>query len=230
MFTFMLKSSLRFLTLALACMTTTVMAETPPMVTGVPKNLTKITMCVFDFVGQDGPIHKAMKEFLPEYTKMGVDLSFKVYTDDRVASEEFKNGACDTNKSLVAMSTAEMKQNISTYMYTSTAKIGSFIKESDDRSSRAVGNVEYWMTDYALLELVANRLMSTLTLTNAFTPLWIFDPGQLELVYLIGPNTTAPAPDGLVDVRWTSAYWGTRFHPEACAGIVGINSATAMAA
>jgi len=142
----------------------------------------------------------------------------------------FKNGACDTTKSLVAMSTAEMKQNISTYMYTSTAKIGSFIKESGDTSSRAVGNVEYWQTDYCLLELVANRLMSTLTLSNAFTPLWIFDPGQVELVYLIGPNTTAPAPDGLVDVRWTSAYWSTRFHPEATAGIVGINSATAMAA
>lgn len=95
MFTFMLKSSLRFLMLALACMTTSVMANQPPIATGVPKNMTKITMCVFDFVGQDGPIHKAMKEFLPEYIKMGVDLSFKVYTDDRVASEEFKNGACD---------------------------------------------------------------------------------------------------------------------------------------
>jgi hypothetical protein len=142
----------------------------------------------------------------------------------------FKNGACDTNKSLVAMTTAELKQNISTYMYSSTAKIGSFIKESGDTSSRAVGNVEYWQTDYCLLELVANRLMTTLTLSNAFTPLWIFDPAQIELVYLIGPNTTAPAPDGLVDVRWTSAYWSTRFHPEATAGIVGINSATAMAA
>jgi hypothetical protein len=142
----------------------------------------------------------------------------------------FKNGACDTNKSLVAMSTAEMKQNISTYMYTSTAKIGSFIKEQGSGPDRAVGNVEYWQTDYCLLELVANRLMTTLTLTNPFTPLWIFDPRQVELVYLIGPNTTAPAPDGLVDVRWTSAYWSTRFHPEATAGIVGINSATAMAA
>jgi hypothetical protein len=142
----------------------------------------------------------------------------------------FKNGACDTTKSLVAMTTPELKQNISTYMYTSSAKIGSFIKESGDSSSKAVGNVEYWQTDYALLELVANRLMTTLTLSNAFTPLWIFDPGQVELVYLVGPNTTAPSPEGLVDVRWTSAYWSTRFHPEATAGIVGINSATAMAA
>ena len=142
----------------------------------------------------------------------------------------FKNGACDTNKSLVAMTTAEMKQGISSFMYTSSAKIGSFVKETGDQAGMAVGNVEYWQTDYCLLELVANRLMTTMTLSNAFTPLWIFDPGQVELVYLIGPNTTAPAPEGLVDVRWTSAYWSTRFHPEAVSGIVGINSATAMAA
>lgn len=57
--------------------------------------LTPLTMCVFDFVGHDGPIHKRMKEFKIDATRWGVDLSFKVYNDDRVASEEFKNGVCD---------------------------------------------------------------------------------------------------------------------------------------
>lgn len=57
--------------------------------------LMPITMCVFDFVGHDGPIHKAMKEYKIDAFRWGVDLSFKVYTDDRVASEEFKNGVCD---------------------------------------------------------------------------------------------------------------------------------------
>ena len=142
----------------------------------------------------------------------------------------FKNGACDTEKSLVAMTSPELKQIISQYMYTSTAKIGSFVKETGDTAGRAVGNVEFFQTDFALLELVANRFMSTITLTNAFTPLWIFDPGQFELVYLRGPTTSALAKQGLVDVRTVSAYWGTRFHPEACAGIVGIDAATAMAA
>jgi len=54
-----------------------------------------LTMCVFDFVGNDGPIHKEMKEYKIDAFRWGVDLSFKVYTDDRVASEEFKNGVCD---------------------------------------------------------------------------------------------------------------------------------------
>ena len=142
----------------------------------------------------------------------------------------FKNGACDTEKSLVAMTTAECKQVISAYMYTSTARIGSFVKETGDRAGLAVGNVEYFQTDYALLELVANRFMSTITLTNAFTPLWIFDPSQFELVYLRGPTTSVGAKQGLVDVRWVSAYWGTRFHPEACGGVVGIDATAAMTA
>jgi len=59
------------------------------------KNLVPLTMCVFDFIGHDGPAHKAMKEYKIDATRWGVDLSFKVYTDDRVASEEFKNGVCD---------------------------------------------------------------------------------------------------------------------------------------
>ncbi len=54
-----------------------------------------VTMCVFDFVGHDGPIHKRMKEYKIDAFRWGVDLSFKVYTDDRIASEEFKNGVCD---------------------------------------------------------------------------------------------------------------------------------------
>lgn len=58
-------------------------------------NLMPLTMCVFDFIGNDGPIHKAMKEYQIDAYRWGVDLSFKVYTDDRVASEEFKNGVCD---------------------------------------------------------------------------------------------------------------------------------------
>jgi len=57
--------------------------------------LQPLTMCVFDFIGHDGPIHKEMKEYKIDAIKWGVDLSFKVYTDDRVASEEFKNGVCD---------------------------------------------------------------------------------------------------------------------------------------
>lgn len=59
------------------------------------RELTPITMCVFDFVGVGGPVHDEMKEYQIDAVRWGVDLTLKVYTDDRVASEEFKNGACD---------------------------------------------------------------------------------------------------------------------------------------
>ena len=59
------------------------------------KDMKKVTMCVFDFVGHDGPIHKKMKEYEIDSLSWGVDLEFLIYTDDRVASEEFKNGVCD---------------------------------------------------------------------------------------------------------------------------------------
>lgn len=58
-------------------------------------NLSPLTMCVFDFIGNGGPVHKAMEEYKIDAARWGVDLSFKVYNNDRVASEEFKNGVCD---------------------------------------------------------------------------------------------------------------------------------------
>lgn len=57
--------------------------------------ITPLTMCVFDFVGIGGPVHEEMKAYQIDAVRWGVDLSLKVYTDDRVASEEFKNGVCD---------------------------------------------------------------------------------------------------------------------------------------
>jgi hypothetical protein len=57
--------------------------------------VTRLTMCVFDFVGVGGPVHEEMKSYQIDAVRWGVDLSLKVYTDDRVASEEFKNGVCD---------------------------------------------------------------------------------------------------------------------------------------
>ncbi len=141
-----------------------------------------------------------------------------------------KNGACDHDKSLVAMASPDLKRTISEYMFTSTARIGSLVKETGDDNGRAVGSIEYFQTDFGLLQLVPNRFMSTVSLTNAFSCLWVFDPAQFELVYLRGPTTTELAKQGLVNVRMVNAYWSTRFHPEACGGILGIDATAAMTA
>ena len=147
-----------------------------------------------------------------------------------VVKNLYKNGATNRDKALVAMTSPDLKEVISQYMYTSTARVASIVKESADMTSRAVSNVEYWATDFGLLELVPNVHVSTITLTNAFSFLWILDPMQMELVYLQGPTVSNGAKDGLVDVKWLTAHWTARWQPEAIGGVVGIDATAAMTA
>lgn len=85
------KACFYFTALSLLIFSKTAQANNP----GDKVELMPLTMCVFDFIGHEGPVHKAMKEYKIDASRWGVDLSFKVYNDDRVASEEFKNGVCD---------------------------------------------------------------------------------------------------------------------------------------
>lgn len=56
--------------------------------------------CIFDIMGKSGPSYQSMQDYKLEAKKWGVDLDMKVYTDERVATEDFKAGKCD----LVAVS------------------------------------------------------------------------------------------------------------------------------
>ncbi len=58
-------------------------------------SLTPVTMCVFDIIGNNGPAHQALRTYKNAALKWGADISFKSYTDERVAAEEFNNGVCD---------------------------------------------------------------------------------------------------------------------------------------
>ena len=148
-----------------------------------------------------------------------------------VVKNLYKNGATRRDKALLALTSPDMKEVISQYMYTSTARIGSIVKESGDSDSRAVSNVEYWQTDFGLLELVPDVHVTTMTATtNAFSFVWLLDPSQMELVYMRGPTVSQGAKQGLVDVRWLSAHWTLRFQPEAIGGVVGIDATSAMTA
>jgi hypothetical protein len=53
------------------------------------------SMCVWDPIGASGPLYDAMKTYALAAQKMGVDLTLKAYTDERVASEDFRVGQCD---------------------------------------------------------------------------------------------------------------------------------------
>ncbi len=55
------------------------------------------TACVWDIIGTGGPAFAAAKDFVLAMQKlnMGVDITLKAYTDERVAAEDFRSGQCD---------------------------------------------------------------------------------------------------------------------------------------
>jgi len=59
-------------------------------------DLLKRTFCVWDPVGANGPLYNVMKSAKPQAIKWGIDLQLKAYTDEKIASEDFKAGQCDT--------------------------------------------------------------------------------------------------------------------------------------
>lgn len=52
-------------------------------------------VCVWDPIGQAGQIFDLAKSYALAAQKMGVELKLKAYTDERVASEDFRVGQCD---------------------------------------------------------------------------------------------------------------------------------------
>ncbi|PVZ69804.1 hypothetical protein DC094_10155 [Pelagibaculum spongiae] len=56
----------------------------------------KRSLCVFDVVGANGDIFNMMKDYRLDVLQWGVDLQLKAYTDERVASDDFKTGQCDS--------------------------------------------------------------------------------------------------------------------------------------
>ena len=58
-------------------------------------DLVPIFMCVWDPIGKAGPVGQIMKEATIQAYKWGVDLTFEVFSDERIAIDEFKLGRCD---------------------------------------------------------------------------------------------------------------------------------------
>jgi hypothetical protein len=59
------------------------------------KGLSSPVVCVWDPIGQAGQIFDIAKSYALAAQKMGVELKLKAYTDERVASEDFRVGQCD---------------------------------------------------------------------------------------------------------------------------------------
>ena len=57
--------------------------------------LKKRNLCVFDIIGKQGEAYSAMEDYRLEAMKWGVDFTLKAYTDEKIASEDFKAKHCD---------------------------------------------------------------------------------------------------------------------------------------
>ncbi len=55
----------------------------------------KQTLCVWDITGTGGDVFNMMKDYKLAAARWGANLDLKPYTDERIASEDFKAGQCD---------------------------------------------------------------------------------------------------------------------------------------
>ncbi len=66
----------------------------------------RIKACIYDPIGAGGPINQYAKDIMLEAKRWNVDLTVKSYTDERVATDDFKAGQCDA----VAVTTMRARQ------------------------------------------------------------------------------------------------------------------------
>ena len=55
----------------------------------------KQTLCVWDVTGTQGDVFNMMKDYKLAAARWGADLELRPYTDEKIASEDFKAGQCD---------------------------------------------------------------------------------------------------------------------------------------
>ena len=81
------------LLLLLACHIGAASANTAPKTDTA--ELTPFLACVWDPLGKAGPAEQIMREAKAVAFRWGIDLDFVIYSDERVAIDEFKVGRCD---------------------------------------------------------------------------------------------------------------------------------------
>lgn len=55
----------------------------------------KQTLCVWDILGSQGDVFNLMKDYKLAAAKWGANIDLRPYTDEKIASEDFKAGQCD---------------------------------------------------------------------------------------------------------------------------------------
>lgn len=153
-----------------ACLAAPALWAAPPMPTiagaipgkgDVPAALpapVKVRACIFDPIGVNGPIGNMSKDIALESRKWNLILDVKIYTDERVAAEEFKAGQCDA----VALSTLRARQ---------------FNKAAG--SIDAPGNLRNYAEMKTLLRALANPAFQPMSITGRYQVAGVVPIGAL---------------------------------------------------
>ncbi|GLQ30715.1 putative solute-binding protein [Litoribrevibacter albus] len=87
--------SLALLSLLATLLTTALNVQASSSITPSIATQTKRTMCLYDMIGQNGPMSQIMTDYQTQALQWGVQLEFKHYASDRLALEDFQSGYCD---------------------------------------------------------------------------------------------------------------------------------------
>ena len=148
--------------------------------------------------------------------------------------EGLYNRGFGDSKNYVLMCRPSVKRRITSYMYSSSARIGTLVQQEGDSTEARIanGSVDIYKTDFGVLEIVPNRLQP---LSGDGSPdsdtVFIFDPGYVSLSYLHGYRTYPLARTGLLEKREMAVDWGLKVHNWGAVGaIFGVDASAAMTA
>lgn len=132
-------------------------AFTFPKADPLPKPL-NVRACIFDIAGAQGQIWNLAKDLALEAKKWNVHAELRLYTDERVAAEDYKAGQCD----MVTLSLLRAKQF-------------NFMVGSID----APGNLPNYETAKTLLQTLANPQFSKIAIHGPYQVVGIAPIGSI---------------------------------------------------
>jgi hypothetical protein len=127
-------------------------------------------------------------------------------------------------------------RKFSEYLFTSSARVATLMSDQGKSSEQAtaLGSVNVFVTDFATLKLVPNRLQQTHKDSGGTVDVgdvFIVDPTYLALSYLKGYRTDPLAKTGLAEKSLMSVDWTLICNTEKSHAIIGdINPLTAVTA
>lgn len=125
------------------------------------------------------------------------------------------------------MTTPTVKRAFSEYLYTNEAKVAILQSEVGQAAEQATakGAVDVFVSDFAILELIPNRLQQLVTTNNANA--YLIDPEYVRQGFLHGYRVEPQAKTGLSDKRQMIVDWTLKVLTEEAHGVIADIDTTA---